>query len=163
MAGAEAPSSDATGIVPAGAPEIARPGLLAALGAERKERDPGEPTNGIEASGLEDASGCFGLARVDGEPAGCTAFRRVDTPGLEIKRMYAKAAHRGHRLAGRLLDAQEAPWRGFGRVILKTGTRQPEAIALYRRRGYRPTEAFGAYVDLPFGVCFGKTLLLSPA
>lgn len=147
-------------IVPAGAAEIVRLGLLDELDAELAERYPGEPTNGVEVEGFEDSGGCFLLASVKGEPAGCGAFRRLDATSVEIKRMYVRRAHRGHGLAGELLVAleREALARGYSRVLLETGTRQPEAIALYRRHGYEPIEAFGPYVDLSFSVCFGKAL-----
>lgn len=36
--------------------------------------------------------------------------------------------------------------RGAARLILQTGDRQPEAIALYQRIGYAPIEVFEPYV-----------------
>ncbi len=146
------------------APEIARLGLLAELDAELNLRYPGEPTNGVEPAGFEDGGGCFLIARLAGEPAGCGAFRPTDAATVELKRMYVRHAHRGRGLAGRLLEAleREAARRGFTRVILETGTRQPEAIALYRRHGYEPIANFGDYVGLAFSVCFGKSIARAP-
>lgn len=40
----------------------------------------------------------------------------------------------------------EARNRGWTTLRLETGPRQPEAIALCTGAGYRPTEAFGAYI-----------------
>ena len=37
--------------------------------------------------------------------------------------------------------------RGWSTLRLETGRRQPEAIGLYERAGYRSIAAFGAYVD----------------
>jgi putative acetyltransferase len=148
------------------APEIARLGLLGELDRELEERYPGEPTNGVEADGFEAAGGCFLLARLGGEPAGCGAFRPTDPHTVEIKRLFVRAAHRGRGLAGAILVAleDEARRRGFGSAVLETGTRQPEAIALYRRHGYRPIECFGAYAGNPFSVCYRKALAIaSPA
>ena len=150
----------ATVIEPSTAREIARLGLLAELDAELNERYPGEPTNGVETQGFEDAGGCCVLARRGSAVVGCGAFRPADARTVEFKRIYVREAHRGHGIAGRLLSAleREARRRGFTHAILETGTRQPEAIALYRRHGYQPIPNFGEYVDLAFSVCFGKTL-----
>ena len=161
MAGAERDPDGATVIEPSTAPEIARLGLLAELDAELHLRYPGEPTNGIETQGFEDAGGCFVLARRGAAAVGCGAFRPADARTVELKRMYVREAHRGHGIAGRLLTAleREALKRGFTHAVLETGTRQPEAIALYRRHGYQPIAKFGEYVDLAFSVCFGKALV----
>lgn len=161
MVNADRPSTG-TVIVPAEAAEIAHLGLLAELDAELNLRYPGEPTNGVDVNGFEDRGGCFLLVRHDGAPAGCGAFRPADVRTVEIKRMYVREAHRRHGIAGRLLQAleREARRRGYARAILETGSRQPEAIALYRRHGYQPIAKFGDYVDLAFSVCFGKSLAL---
>jgi hypothetical protein len=42
--------------------------------------------------------------------------------------------------------------------VLETGTRQPEAIALYLSSGYVPVEKFGTYRDEPDSRCYGKDL-----
>ena len=42
--------------------------------------------------------------------------------------------------------------------MLETGTEQPEAIALYEREGYRPTEGFGHYADEPGSRYYAKDL-----
>jgi len=149
-----------TRIEPSQAPIVARLGLLAELDAELIERYPDEPTNGVEPVGFEEAGGCFLLARRGDEPAGCGAFRPHDETTVEIKRMFVRVAHRGAGVAGALLVALEveAGRRGFRRAILETGIHQPEAIALYRRHGYRPIACFGDYAGNPLSVCFGKSL-----
>ncbi len=149
----------------AAALEVARLGLLAELDAELNQRYPGEPTHGVETDGFEDDGGCFVLARRAGEVAGCGAFRPADAVTVEIKRLYVRPAHRGQRIAAALLLTleEEARRRGFARAILETGIHQPEAIALYRRHGYRPIACFGAYAGSPLSVCFGKTLRGDPA
>jgi hypothetical protein len=48
---------------------------------------------------------------------------------------------------------------GAERVILQTGDRQPEAVALYRRLGYTPIPVYGLYVEaIPHSFCFEKHL-----
>ena len=41
---------------------------------------------------------------------------------------------------------------------LETGTRQPEAIALYESSGYARVPCFPPYDDDPLSVCFAKPL-----
>jgi hypothetical protein len=47
---------------------------------------------------------------------------------------------------------------GRRRIVLETGTMQPEAIALYTSAGYEPMPAFGAYADSPTSRYFTKPL-----
>jgi GNAT superfamily N-acetyltransferase len=59
-----------------------------------------------------------------------------------------------------VLAVLEERARGLGatRLVLETGTRQPEAIALYVRSGFSRIEPFGEYVGEPLSVCMGKSL-----
>ena len=47
---------------------------------------------------------------------------------------------------------------GCRRLILETGDRQPEAIALYQSAGYTRIEDFGYYKDHADVLSFAKTL-----
>lgn len=80
------------------------------------------------------------VATVDGEPVAGGAFRRYDETTAELKRIWTAAGHR-RRGYGALVVAQLehiAAQRGFRRVYLMTGPRQPEAVALYLAAGYTP-------------------------
>jgi ribosomal protein S18 acetylase RimI-like enzyme len=63
--------------------------------------------------------------------------------------MYTAPAARGRGVARRMLAAIEESARNSGRkrVILETGDKQPEAIALYESAGYQRIEDFGFYKD----------------
>ncbi|ONK13726.1 GNAT family N-acetyltransferase [Streptomyces sp. MP131-18] len=81
----------------------------------------------------------------------------------EIKRMFVVREARGRGLARLILARLEESARlaGRTRVVLETGTMQPEAIALYESSGYVPVGAagkFGAYRDSPESRCFFKAL-----
>jgi GNAT superfamily N-acetyltransferase len=78
----------------------------------------------------------------------------------ELKRMYVVPEARGLGLARRILAALEADARAAGRtrMVLETGTAQPEAIALYTSSGYEPCAKFGLYRDYPNSRCFAKPL-----
>lgn len=96
-----------------------------------------------------------------GEPVGCAALRPLDEPGVaEVKRMYVRPAARGSGVARALLDAVEAAARerGMTRLVLETGTAQPEAIRFYLREGYAEIPRFGAYAGSDLSRCFARSL-----
>ncbi|MFG2603898.1 GNAT family N-acetyltransferase [Streptomyces sp. NPDC048514] len=78
----------------------------------------------------------------------------------ELKRMYVIEEMRGRGLARRMLAALEEDARMAGRVrmVLETGTKQPEAIALYASSGYEPCARFGYYRHYEESRCFAKKL-----
>lgn len=103
--------------------------------------------------------GLFLVAYVDDEPAACGGWR-VHGTDVELKRMYVRPAFRGLGLARAVLAELErtAAEAGYTRLILETGQRQPEAIALYTSAGYTPVPAFGYYAEEPEAVHLGKSL-----
>ncbi|MFE5853343.1 GNAT family N-acetyltransferase [Streptomyces sp. NPDC056500] len=79
----------------------------------------------------------------------------------ELKRMYVVAEARGRGLARIMLAALEADARTAGRtrMVLETGDKQPEAIALYTSSGYGDSEKkFGHYREYEGSRCFVKQL-----
>ena len=87
----------------------------------------------------------------DGTAVGCGALRALGDGVAELKRMYVVPAARGRGVSKAVLAGLEdaARERGWGTLRLETGPLQPEAIGLYEGAGYRPVEAFGAYVGDP--------------
>lgn len=77
---------------------------------------------------------------VDGVPVAGGAIRRYDATTAELKRMWTAAAHRGNGYGKLVLAELEgiARERGYRRIHLSTGWRQPEAVALYLSGGYTP-------------------------
>ncbi len=104
--------------------------------------------------------GAFLLARLDGEPAACGAVRLLDDGSVEIKRMYTRPTARRHGVAAVVLNALEAEARSLGasRIVLETGPRQPEAIALYHRAGFAVTLPFLDREEHPLSIFMGKDL-----
>ncbi|MFF4752557.1 GNAT family N-acetyltransferase [Streptomyces sp. NPDC002514] len=78
----------------------------------------------------------------------------------ELKRMFVIEQMRGRGLARRILAALEEDARAAGRVrmVLETGTAQPEAIALYTSSGYEPCTKFGYYRHHESSLCYAKPL-----
>jgi GNAT superfamily N-acetyltransferase len=102
----------------------------------------------------------FLIGRLDDEPVACGAIRPLEAGVCEVKRMFVVAEQRGRGFSRALLAELERIARsmGYTRARLETGDRQPEAIGLYEKAGYRRIPNFGIYVDQPRSVCFEKCL-----
>jgi ribosomal protein S18 acetylase RimI-like enzyme len=48
---------------------------------------------------------------------------------------------------------------GYRALVLETGVRQPEAIALYESHGYTRIPNYGFYKDSALSVCYRKELI----
>ena len=131
--------------------------------AEINERFPGgfhswDALEGDVPAYAVSAGGAFVLARSDEAVVGCGGLVRIDDQTAEIKRMWVHPAWRGGGVAWRLLSAIEENAResGYRRVVLDTNPTLVEAIAMYKRAGYRPTPR---YNDNPYaGHWFEKSL-----
>ncbi|MEK6342330.1 MAG: GNAT family N-acetyltransferase, partial [Curtobacterium sp.] len=54
---------------------------------------------------------------------------------------------------------QVAREQGAARVILQTGDKQPEAVALYRKTGWEQIPVYTPYAEtMPWSFCFAKAL-----
>ncbi|MGW6266148.1 GNAT family N-acetyltransferase [Cellulosimicrobium funkei] len=116
------------------------------------------------------------VVREDGEAVAFVALRDVSgTPDGrggthpartgEVKRLYVEPAHRGRghaRTAMRALH-ERAVAAGLDRIVLETGTLQPESIDLYLALGYVPIESYGHYAGQPLSRCFALDLRASRA
>jgi GNAT superfamily N-acetyltransferase len=109
--------------------------------------------------------GVFLVAEVDGVPAGCGAWRALGDGTAEVKRVYVEPAFRRRGLAQVLVDALEADAAraGVRAFVLNTGSKQPEALALYAALGYTPVRGFGVYACEPDAVFLGKDLVSAEA
>jgi len=69
----------------------------------------------------------------------------------EIKRMYVRPDQRVRRIGARVLAGLETIARGWGLTVLclETGIHNREALAIYRRSGFRNRGPFGDYRDDP--------------
>jgi GNAT superfamily N-acetyltransferase len=84
--------------------------------------------------------GALLILQEDGRTVAGGAFRRHDEQTAELKRIWTHTGYRRRGLARRVLDEleAEAARRGYRRIYLTTGPRQPEAKNLYLATGYSP-------------------------
>jgi putative acetyltransferase len=96
------------------------------------------------------------------QPTGCGAMKEYTSTTVEIKRMYTLPASRGKGIASKILTELEI-WTAelsYNRCILETGKRQPEAIGLYKKHGYKLIPNYGQYINVENSVCFEKELMI---
>jgi GNAT superfamily N-acetyltransferase len=145
--------------------------LIADLQQEFVVRYGGPDETPLDATVFDPPSGAFfvGWLPFDGgaEPVATGAWRRRPdvavlggTVAAEIKRMYVVPRAQRRGLARLMLAHLEttAAEAGADVMVLETGLKQPEAIALYESSGYVPVEGFGYYKTSPSVRYFGKRL-----
>jgi putative acetyltransferase len=163
---------DALEIAPEALTSAVAAALIAALNAELSARypEPGATHFHLDPREVAPGAGVFLVARWLGRPVGCGALRRLREDAVlgelgprvgELKRMYVAPEMRGRGIGRALLDRLEAEARtlGLARLVLETGTRQAEALALYRHAGFTAIAAYGEYAASPgTSVCLAKPL-----
>ena len=160
--GRREPLRDGTVVLLRGVPyddPVARD-LVARVQQEYVERYGGPDAAVVDPAEFLPPAGLFLAASVGDEPAGCGAWR-VHAPGVvEVKRVFVAPAFRRRGLAELIMSTLEgsAARAGHREVVLNTGRRQPEALALYDRLGYRPVPGYGVYAGERGAVFLGKAL-----
>jgi len=76
--------------------------------------------------------------------------------------MFVPTERRKKGIASAILNDLEnwAAELSFTKCILETGKRQPEAIGLYKKNGYKQITNYGQYAGVENSVCFSKELKL---
>jgi putative acetyltransferase len=93
-------------------------------------------------------------------PTSCGAIKEYSPASVEVKRMYTTPGSRGKGIASKVLAELErwAAELSYGKCVLETGKRQPEAIGLYEKNGYKTIPNYGQYAGVENSVCFEKEL-----
>ncbi|MFI5428492.1 GNAT family N-acetyltransferase [Aeromicrobium sp. UC242_57] len=117
----------------------------------------------IDVHQFDPPGGHFVMIYVDEVPAAMGGWRRGGPAGqsdAEIKRMFVRPAFARQGLARQILAELEttAAAAGATRLVLETGTAQPEAIALYTSAGYESIPKFGFYADYDDSVHLAKVI-----
>ena len=100
------------------------------------------------------------VAYENDDPTGCGALKGYTSNTMEIKRMYTSPEYRGKGVATKILAELEiwASELSIEKCILETGKRQPEAIRLYQKNGYKIIPNYSQYAEIENSVCFEKEL-----
>ncbi len=100
------------------------------------------------------------VAYLDGQPAGCGAYKFFEGKAVEIKRMYVLPEQRGQGVARTVLYELEqwAKAEGYDQCVLETSIDLHEAIRLYEKCGYTPIPNYGQYAGVESSRCFSKNL-----
>ena len=114
----------------------------------------------LTADDVAPGSGAFLVVRLDGEPIGCGAVRKLSEDEAELKRMYVRPAARNQKIGAVIVDALEAEARVLGvkRLLLETALYLEPALRMYERAGFTPIERYGEYIGSADSYCMGKTL-----
>ena len=120
-----------------------------------------DESNYLEAlDDLDKPNVLFIGCRVDGALVASGAVKLMDDDDnyAEIKRVFVLDDYRGRGLSARIMNflETEVQKRGVCLFRLETGVRQPEALGLYRKLGYRERGPYGSYGPDPFSVFMEK-------
>ena len=101
------------------------------------------------------------IAYENEEPVACGAIKEYAPGMMEVKRMYTSLESRGKGIASEVLRELEnwASELSYERCILETGKKQPEAIRLYQKNGYKIIPNYGQYAGIENSLCFEKQLV----
>ena len=96
----------------------------------------------------------------DEKPVACGAIKAIDDNTMEVKRMFTIPDYRGKGFARTVLKELEiwAKELGYEKVVLETGKKQTEAVALYKKCGYAIIPNYGQYAGIENSICFEKIL-----
>ena len=135
--------------------------LVKLLDQELAERDGAEHGFYATYNGIDQIQHVV-LVMENDQAIACGAFKAFEEDSVEIKRMFVLKEVRGKGVAASVLSSLEE-WAlelGFQKTVLETGKRQPEAIRLYQKYGYRQISNYGQYAVVENSVCFEKKLLI---
>ncbi len=126
------------------------------------EVTPPESIHALDLEALRSPDITFWSAWEGDELLGCGALKELDSRSGEVKSMRTAKAHRGSRVASKILEhiIKEAKRRAYDCLNLETGA-MPEfapARALYIRYRFEYRGPFAEYLDDPNSVFMTKKL-----
>ncbi|WP_248704329.1 MULTISPECIES: GNAT family N-acetyltransferase [unclassified Curtobacterium] len=131
-------------------------------GASNGDEDPAITAERSRALSVDPSTVVASVLALDesGDAVGHIAIRRLGDE-VELKRLIVLTSARGKGAATALLDECERIGRELGapRLILQTGDKQPDAVALYEKTGWSPIPVYAPYAaTMPWSFCFEKAL-----
>jgi putative acetyltransferase len=133
--------------------------LVKLLDAELAERDGADHPFYAQYNKIDKIKNVV-IAYENENPVSCGAIKEYEPRIMEVKRMYTLIEYRGKGIATVLLTELEkwAKELGYEKCILETGKKQPEAIRLYEKNGYKLIPNYGQYAGVENSVCFEKEM-----
>ena len=134
-------------------------GLVKLLDADLEIRDGEDHTFYAQFNKLDKIKYVV-IAYENEKPSGCGALKEFNANTMEIKRMYVSPESRKKGIATKILTELEN-WSSelsYENCILETGKRQPEAIELYKKNGYKRIPNYGQYSGVENSLCFEKKI-----
>ena len=100
------------------------------------------------------------LAYENEKPVACGAMKPFGEDAMEIKRMFVLPEKRNMGIATQILFELErwAAELNYKKCALETGKRQPDAIELYKKHGFRLIPNYGQYKGVENSLCFEKPI-----
>jgi putative acetyltransferase len=100
------------------------------------------------------------LAYEDSQALGCGGIKEYEPGAVEVKRMFVTPASRKKGIASTVLSELEnwAKELNYARCVLETHKGLSEAIAFYKKSGYKQIPNYGQYAGAAGSVCFEKEL-----
>lgn len=134
-------------------------GLVKLLDADLAIRDGDDHAFYHQFNAIDMLKNCV-IIYLNNTAVACGAFKAFSEDTVEIKRMYTDPLNRGLGLASKILNELEewAKESNYKKCVLETGIKQPEAIALYEKRGYLKIPNYGQYAGVETSVCYEKLL-----
>jgi putative acetyltransferase len=133
--------------------------LVKHLDADLAERDGGDHSFYAQFNKIDKIKYVV-VAYENRKPIGCGAVKEYAPNTVEIKRMYTLPEGRGKGIATKVLTELEI-WAielFYEKCILETGKKQPEAIGLYKKNGYKLIPNYGQYAEIENSLCFEKDI-----
>lgn len=133
--------------------------LVRQLDAELAQRDGNEHSFYSQFNKIDKLKHVI-VAYEDEIAVSCGAIKEFGPGSMEVKRMYTLPEFRSKGIASKVLKELET-WASeltYDKCILETGKRQPEAIHLYEKNGYKLIPNYGQYEGVENSVCFEKLL-----
>jgi len=136
--------------------------LVNALDAELSQRDGRDHSFYAQYNKIDTIKHVV-IAYEGEQPVSCGAIKEFSNDAMEVKRMYTRPESRGKGIALQILAELEkwAAELGYKKCVLETGKRQPEAIRLYEKSGYKIIPNYGQYAGVENSVCFEKEITAS--
>jgi putative acetyltransferase len=134
--------------------------LVAELNATLLELTPPEFVSHLTVEQMATSDTTVLVARDGGVAVACGALKRHAGDIGEVKRMYTRPSHRGHKIGAMIVERIEALARaeGLERLVLETGDRHPAAWTVYERVGFTRCGPVLDYPGSKWPVFYAKRL-----